>query len=334
MTSTEYPELKRDLLARGYAYSFFQALRLLRHLHRDESSQKVDDSEAAIRVRPMLSLAFPASDIERIEAVPDDDSPGYRISTTFMGLYGTSSPLPTFYTEDLLDELSRDESVSRDFLDIFNHRLYTLLFQGWQKYRQYFQVVEEKSVLHLERLYCLLGLGSEGLRKDLPNAYGLLRYIGLMTQYPRSQTCLVTLLRDALQGVSLDVIPCILRKAQIPEGQRLRIGQTGSNLGVDSYLGQEIEDRMGKFRIQVGPLKQADFLRFTPGKPGYETLKALTELYVTEPLAYEVELILAAHQAQTVCLGDSVRSVLGVTTWVFSEQSLGEVRTRFAVNRS
>ncbi|MEJ2037769.1 MAG: type VI secretion system baseplate subunit TssG, partial [Desulfosarcinaceae bacterium] len=82
------------------------------------------------------------------------------------------------------------------------------------------------------------------------------------------------------------------------------------------------------------PLNQADFLRFTPGNPGYNDLVSLTELFVTEPLAYDVELILASGQARTVCLGDRVRSSLGVTTWVFSHRNLGEVHTRFIVNRN
>jgi len=195
-------------------------------------------------------------------------------------------------------------------------------------------VTEEHNDLDLERLFCLLGLGESKLRRSIPDARGLLRYIGLFTQFPHSATGLITILRDALEDVPVALVPCIPRMAKIPEPQRLKMGLSGSTLGVDAFVGEEIEDRMGKFRIQIGPLSQADFLRFTPGRPGHVKLTALTELYITEPFEYEVELILAAKQAQTVCLGDSVRSVLGVTTWVFSEESLGEVRTRFTVDRA
>jgi type VI secretion system protein ImpH len=325
-------DIGADLFDRGWSYSFFQAVRLLRRMHSDvkEAGGAPDDH---IRVRPDLNLSFPAADIAKIEADESGDQKQFRITTTFFGLYGTSSPLPTFYTEDLILEAGQDESVSRDFLDIIHHRLYGLLFQAWMKYRLFFQVAEAHDDQHLERLFCLLGLGEPELRRDMTNARGLLRYIGLFTQFPHSAAGLITMLRDALGEVPLQIVPCIRRMAAIPEPQRLKMGISGSRLGMDSYVGEAIEDRMGKFRIQIGPMNQAAFLDFTPGQPGYAKLTALTAMYVTEPLEYEVELVLAANQAQTARLGDPVRSVLGVTTWVFSEASLGEVRTRFKVDR-
>ncbi len=325
--------LVNELLTNGRAFAFSQAMRLLRRLIKTPAEAAESIGREPIRVRPKLTLAFPPADIDRIETTEEEGE--YLITANFLGLYGTGSPLPTFYTEDLLAEASQDETVSRDFLDTLNQRVYSLFFQGWRKYRQYLQVCENRDAPHLERLYCLIGLGSETLRRNQDSGYPgyrLLRYIGLLTQFPRSAAGLATLLSDALGGLPLRVVPCIPRKAKIPEAQRLRVGLSGSRIGVDGYLGEEIEDRMGQFRIEIGPLDQAGFLRFTPGKEGYAIVKALTATYVTDPLAYEVELILAARQARTVALGDPVRSVLGVTTWVFSEAHLGEVRTRFAVN--
>ncbi len=325
--------INEDLLSRGWDYAFFQAVRLLRRFG-TRATEAGSSQGDHIRVRPALNLAFPAADIAKIDAVRTEEETRYNITATFFGLYGSSSPLPTFYTEDLIDEASQDESVSRDFLDIINHRLYELLFKAWQKYRLFFQVAEERNEQHMERLFCLLGIGDPKLRRNIPDAKGLLRYIGLFTQLPHSTTGLITMLRDAIDDVPLQIVPCILRMAKIPEPQRLRMGMSGCTLGSDAHVGEEVEDRMGKFRIQIGPLNQADFLRFTPGNPGHAKLTALTELYITEPFEYEVALILAANQAETVCLGDPIRSVLGVTTWVFSEESLGEVHTRFTVNRA
>jgi type VI secretion system protein ImpH len=321
-----------DLLDRGWSYSFFQAVRLLRRLHSDGGTSS-GTPEDRIRVRPDLNLSFPAADIAKIEADESGDQKHYRITATFFGLYGASSPLPTFYTEDLILEAGQDESVSRDFLDIIHHRLYGLLFQAWMKYRLFFQVAEAQDEQQLERLFCLLGLGAPELRRDIADTRGLLRYLGLFTQFPHSAAGLITILKDALGEVPIRIEPCIHRMAKIPEPQRLKMGMSGSRLGIDSYVGEAIEDRMGKFRIQIGPMDQAAFFDFTPGQKGYARLTALTGLYVSEPFEYEVELVLAANQAQTARMGDPVRSVLGVTTWVFSEENLGEVRTRFIVDR-
>lgn len=317
-------EKENDLLSRGHTYAFFQAIRLLQR----------QDRKSTIRVRPALNLGFAAADIDRIDAVEEDDQTRYEVTANFLGLYGASSPLPTFYTEDLITEAGKDESVSRDFLDIIHHRLYDIYFQCWQKYRQFLQVSEDENEFYIERLYCLLGLGPKELRRGVLNAKELIRYIGLFTQFPRSAVGLKTLLRDAVPDVPIELVPCVMRMAKIPQAQRMNVGMSGSQLGVDTFVGEEIEDRMGKFQIQIGPLKQADFLRFTAGKPDFDRLTALVEIFITEPLEYEIELILMENQAQTVCLGDSIRSVLGVTSWVFSESSLGEVKTRFAVSRS
>ncbi len=333
LTATGPDPARDDLVTTGSAFNFFQAIRLLRRTAAETTNPKTLQDDH-IRVRPALNLAFPAADIESIQLQSSQDRPRYLVTANFLGLYGTSSPLPTFYTEDLIDEAGQDESVSRDFLDVIHHRLYHLLFQGWLKYRLFFQVAEERNEDYLERLFCLMGLGTPALRESIPDARGLLRYIGLFTQFPRSGQGLCTLLRDALGEVPIDLTPCIRRMAKIPHSQRLRMGFTGNRLGLDTFVGEEIADRMGRFRVEIGPLTQAEFLRFTPGNSGYATLTTLTELYIVEPLEFEVELILAHGQAQTVCLGDRFRSVLGVTTWVFSEPTLGEVRTRFSVNRS
>lgn len=323
--------LENDLLTQGREFSFFQAVRLLRHL-RPRRGEPSGDVEPAARVRPNLSLAFPSADIDRITEMEDDGATRYEIVANFLGLYGTSSPLPTFYTEDLLLEDGQDESVSRDFIDIFNQRLYQLLYRTWTRSRWFLQVAEENDPIYLERLYCLLGLGHAALRRDMPQARLLLRYIGLLSQFPRSAAGLTALLQDALNDVPISIIPCIARLAEIPVEQRLAMGVANNCLGLDSIVGEQIEDRMGKFRIRIGPLSQADFLRFTPGHVDYDLLIRLTDFYISEPLAYEMELILAADQARTVRLGDASRSMLGVSAWVFSDESLGEVRSCFEVN--
>ena len=275
-------------------------------------------------------MAFAASDVESIEQFGDPEDPDFLVTANFLGLYGSASPLPTFYTEDLIDESAEDESVSRDFIDILNQRIFSLLFDCWGKYRQSLQVVEEKSLQHIERLFCLLGLGETSFRKDISEPYRLLRYIGLFTQYPHSALGLKTMLKDALGGTSVEVIPCVERTAKIPESQTLRLAVSGCRLGANSYLGNEMPDRMGKFRIRLGPLTRAEFKRLSPGTQAFNWVSFLTGLYFVEPLEYEVELILAQGEALTVCLGDPMRATLGVDSWIFSTPEMEETRAVFS----
>jgi type VI secretion system protein ImpH len=320
--------LKLDLLKHGYEFSFFQVLRLLRLFSQDseKSEEKKTIEEEKIRIRPELSLAFPASDVAGIEELTKGEGSLFSVTATMLGLYGSSSPLPTFYTEDLLDEASEDMSVTRDFIDLINHRLYLLLFRCWVKYREFLQVVEENNPKDLEKLFCLLGLGEKELRKDLPEAYSLIRYAGLFTQFPRSSWGLETMLQDALSGVPIEVIPCVKRIVKIPEDQRLFLGASGCSLGEDSFLGEEIDDRMGKFRLQIGPLKSTEFHSLLPGNPHHHWLSLLTEFYLKDPLEYDLELGLKEREAETVCLGGPMWSKLGWDTWTFSTKYIGEVK--------
>ncbi|MGZ3415717.1 MAG: type VI secretion system baseplate subunit TssG, partial [Isosphaeraceae bacterium] len=237
--------------------------------------------------------------------------------------------LPTFYTEDLMEEEVSDESVTRDFLDIFNHRLFALFFRCCIKYRLSFQVLEQRNAADLDRLFCLLGLGEPRLREEIPQAYSLFRYIGIMTQRPHSAWGLETLLQDAFRGVPVHVTQCFLRRVKIPHGQRLCLGQAGSRLGIDSVLGEQIQDRMGKIRLRVGPVDLATFQDLLPGSREHERLAMMTRLYLQDPLDRDVELILAENQARTVRLGESMMSRLGLDTWVFSGGPIGETSATF-----
>jgi len=322
--------MKRELLHHGRSFSFFQVIRLLRLLERTAgagSNADITDTEH-IRIRPKLSLAFPPSDVDSIEEL-DGEDPRFLVNTTFLGLYGTSSPLPVFYTEDLMEEASSDESISRDFLDIFNHRLFLLLFKSWSKYRQHLKVVEERDTMYLERLFCLVGLGEKAFRDNIHEPYSLIRYAGLLTQHPRSSLGLRTLLKDALGGIPLKIIPCVGDKTAIPEEQRFHLGISGCSLGEDSFLGNEILDRSSKFRIQIGPLQQDQYQEFVPGAPKYQLLAFLTNFYLVEPLKYEVECILAATEISPVCLGAPRWSALGMDTWMFSGEAPTEMRAVF-----
>ena len=89
-TGSETAALKARLLQNGHRYSFLQVYRLLRLIARKEGIELKE-----IKTRPNTSLAFPESDVF---SVRERDGGGYQLTVNFLGLYGVSSPLPTFYT--------------------------------------------------------------------------------------------------------------------------------------------------------------------------------------------------------------------------------------------
>lgn len=317
-----------ELLTQGYEFSFVQVMRLARRFldPRGEEGLPVVPWQDRVRVRPELSLAFPASDVAQVET----DGSHLRITATFLALYGSSSPLPNFYSEDLMDEASSDESVLRDFVDIIHQRLYHLYFQCWSKYRLFVRVVEENNPVDRERLLCLIGLGEKELAASVADSFSLLRYTGILSQFPRSALGLATILRDALFEPRIRIIQNVRRMVPIPKDQRMCMGLSGCRLGVDTVLGSEIVDRMGKIRISVGPVSWEEYNNYLPSTDWNERLAEYVRFYLVDPLAVDMHLVLAAGEAKPIQLGDP-KARLGLNTWCFSGDTLGEVSAAFQV---
>ncbi|GFO56973.1 hypothetical protein GMSM_39800 [Geomonas sp. Red276] len=327
------PSLLDDLLARGHEFSFDQVMRLARvALGSDKLPELPELPELPnqpwrnhLRIRTDLSLAFPAADVTGVEVGDHgDDETELLVTTTFLGLYGASSPLPTHYTEDLLDEAAAGASVNRDFLDLLHQRLYELYHQCWSKYRLFIRVTEEKNPRDRERLLSLIGLGQQEAREGIPDAWSQVRYAGLFTQRCRSAEGLKTLLRGALGIKNLEIEQCVLRQATIPQDQRICLGISNCTLGVDTVVGSEIPDRMGKFRIHIGPLSNADFNSLLPGTIRHEKLVRLVRLYISDPLEFDIRLTMAAGEARPLILGDPKSALLGLNTWCSAGDTLGQ----------
>jgi type VI secretion system protein ImpH len=137
------------------------------------------------------------------------------------------------------------------------------------------------------------------------------------------------MLRDAIGGPPVELVPCLLRKARIPLDQRAVLGESGLRLGEDCFIGHEIDDRMGKFRLRIGPLDADRFDSLLPGRPAHQRVAAMVGLYLTDPLEYDLELVLSGGEAKTACLGAQRWSALGLDTWSFTGDMLAEVGVTF-----
>ena len=119
--------------SKNYAQlDFFQMARLLSYaLQKESLAQGIEVSPAeweprlaaVLRVRPTLSLAFPEHDIASIEKRPDGK---IQVEAGFFGLYGVTSPLPYFYTEDLMQASQQGRTSARGLLDMFHYAAHQL----------------------------------------------------------------------------------------------------------------------------------------------------------------------------------------------------------------
>ena len=197
--------------------------------------------------------------------------------TAFLGLTGPSGVLPPHYTTLLIERVRAKDYALRDFLDLFHHRIISLFYRAWQKYRfpftyeqSYWSSAEEPEDLFTQCLYCLLGLGTGGLRGRLAfDDEALLFYAGHFAHYPRSAVSLERLLADYFElPVARPAVPrqwlYLERRDQSslpcprwPEGLNTQLGRS-------AMVGERVWDVEGKFRVRVGPLGYAGFRRLMP----------------------------------------------------------------------
>ena len=139
-------------------------------------------------------MAFPASQIQELERPADGPA---RMRVNFMGLTGPSGVLPLMYSELVIDRLRARDRTMRDFFDIFNHRMISLFYQAWEKYRFTIPYERGERDRFSHHLLALLGLGTPGLqdRQDVSDD-SLLFYAGLLSLHARSATALRQVLAD------------------------------------------------------------------------------------------------------------------------------------------
>ncbi|MDE3178455.1 MAG: type VI secretion system baseplate subunit TssG [Acidobacteriota bacterium] len=310
----------RELHEAPYRFAFFQAVRLLERLlpHRKPVGYFDHPSEEVARFGAYPTLSFPASEIQSIEW-PDNEAP--RLAVNFMGLTGAMGLLPLYYTEFVMKRLREGDTTLRDFLDIFNHRMISLFYRAWEKYRfaiAYERGGEDRFTHYLKDL---IGIGTAALahRQALPDD-ALLYYAGLLAQKPRSAASLRQVLSDYF-GVDVEIEQFAGAWYRLDRSTLCEFGdETGlsQQLGMGAVVGDEIWTQESRVRIKLGPLELPRYLEFLPGGGAFESLRTLTRFFSNDELDFEVQLILKREDVPQCELGAGGDQAprLGWLTWV------------------
>lgn len=337
------------LFAEPYRFEFFQAVRLLeRLLPEREPVGKSGGSPAGevVRFRTHASLVFPASQIHSLAAagarggegedgegapVPEAADGQPEMVVNFMGLTGPSGTLPSHYTELLVERARYKDTAYWEFLDLFSHRLISLFYRAWEKYR--FHVAYERGDRDrfTEYLFDIIGLGTRGLKGRLggQNDEGLLFYGGLVAQRPHSAAALAALLGDS-HGVPAKVEQFAGQWLALEAESLTRLGAANSRLGVDLLAGSRVWDCQSKFRLSFGPLTLEEFMRFLPVGPALGPVVKTTRLLVGLEFDFDVELCLRADEVPEWRLGADAGAGprLGWTSWLKTLEFVGDADAR------
>ncbi len=286
-------DLIERLRTEGYNFNFFQALSLLEEKYRREQPGANPVESGRVHLVSDSSLVFPPADISSVR----ETRQGVEFVLTFMGLIGVSSPLPLYFTE----YIARNEEASeplRDFLAMFNHRMYTLFFRAWQKYRFVSMASGLSANAIARRIASLAGL--ERSKLDDPFYSRALAYTGAMAGRARSKSALRAMVSDFFGGVPVAVCEWQPRWTEISNPSRVGVD---SQLGITSMCGTSKWDISGKFRVSVGPLPREKFETFLPASGNIAAMKKLVSLFLSDPLEFDIEVKLESSELVPVILG-------------------------------
>lgn len=269
----------------------------------------------ALRFLPSLELSFAPADLEDAQELrTEEGAPRVALTTTFLGLFGPPSPLPSFYTEDL--QGLEEGSLVKGFLDLFHHRFLSLFYRVWEKYRADAQFRPDFNDYFTTRLLALLGLSPD----SLPHSHQVspvraLAYAGLLSQQPRSAHLFETLLADYFPEAEMEVEPFEGAWVPVPQDQQNRLGLGNCRLSQDTVVGEAVFSRAGCFKVRAGNLGFDDFMEFLPQGSKIAHLRELVDIFNTDCLDYVLELCVRADDIPGLTLsGRTAR--LGWSSWL------------------
>jgi type VI secretion system protein ImpH len=323
------PSVAEALLEEGYRFDFFEAVRVLERVfpHRHAVGRDASPAQEVVRFRSRLSLAFPPSAIHELTEVEGGDRP-VEMTIAFMGLTGPLGVLPRHYTELLIERTRRKDHTLRDFLDLFNHRLISLFYRAWEKYR--FPIGYERAVAQQHgyddfslNIFDLIGMGTKGMRGRLEvGDEVLLFYAGLLGQRPHSASALTGILHDFF-AIPVEVRQFIGQWLHLSKENRTSLGgEVNNTLGVNAIAGSRVWDQQARFRLCLGPLTFREFNWFVPASPTFRLLVQFARYIAGQEFDFDVQLILKAEEVPKSQLGATGERAprLGWTTWLKTKE--------------
>lgn len=304
------------LLRDPTGYDFFVALRLLQdQLDMPAIGTAITPGDERARFAQEPSLNFAPTAISG--AHWNEEKEQVELKLCFTGLLGPNGPMPIHLTEYVLDRRNHsDDRTLEAFLNVFHHRIYSLLYRAWALNQPTVDFEEAGGKKHGHYLRCLMGLGTGGTeqRDSVPDAAPAY-YSGWLGGLSRSPSGLAAILSDYLR------VPVEVRSFQgmwldLPHDSRCRLGEslmTGV-LGTTCIAGERIWVSHLKFRLRIGPLSWSEYQSHLPQGAAFRQVAEWVRSYLGEELLWEAQLVLRRSEVPVCQLGGGAR--LGWSAWL------------------
>lgn len=271
-------EALRDDIWRVNFYRFCQLLE-----QENPQAPKLGSTEKLsvdpVRFRPWPRMGFPVSELKAAET--DEGHPDLppTVRTTFLGMYGVDSPLPTTYLDDIAQRREGHEATTA-FLDIFSHRIHTQYYRIWRKYAWPATFEAGGHDATSQCLLGLVGLGIPGTAEQVATPVSrflaLLGTMRLPTRNAEGIRQLVSLLAPETRATVISPDP-----VKVPVAKRSGLGKANRvSLSQRATLGKTGKEACSRILLMLATDNLQEAQSWLPGGQIHTDLMVLLRVYM------------------------------------------------------
>lgn len=323
MMQTTLEEINSTLASMTRRSTLSQAVRIaLSHLR-----VFYPDADAEVLYQRLVfktnhSMAFQKSEIAKLQFVSEENGVKVEVTLNFLGLFGSSSPLPTHYSEEVLSSYD-DDRVLYDFLNLFNHHMEKYVFQVWQRQRYYIQYRYDLQDKFSGYMLSLIGMhGALQQPNSTLNLRKLLPFLGVLSMRQKSAGTLVSILRHYLDHDDITIEQGVVKEMAIPQWQRPSLGEGNMTLSRDFLIGECVKTKIGKIRIVINNVTKEQLFDYSVHGCKMGELQELMKLALSEPVDYEVVATLQPSETEPFSMSCQH---LGVNSWLGVTESTSQI---------
>jgi len=312
--------IEQVLLSNAAQYSFIEAYKLLCEL---ALAQKLDPVHA-IRIRPVLGLQHARTQVVSVvKHEHKEEQLLYYLNVNLPGLYGNGSPLPKFFTEELIQASHKEQDQARLFLDLIHQRLYQLLYAAQTQLSPHYLNQGRENVYQFMR--SMIGFKDECWLKAFPDQAFILRNINIIRHQKGTVVGLQKLLQNLFNQATITIEQCTQRDVNFAQGQKLALNQQANQISCSAVLGSKMQDIQSKIILSISPLSAKEYKQWCLTSEYWQALQNMIKYFIGQPLLVELQLDVLAGANFDFMLVAQDESALGRNTWLKSANTEQQV---------
>ena len=271
--------------------------------------------ESIFRFFTNPKINFPVGDIEQLIILEEDGREVFQFLVNFLGLQGSSGPLPGSVLDEIAEE-HNNNPIQSIYLDFFNHHLITVFHQICRKYKYYIKFNPNFSDNYSRNIMNLLGVSRDFIEFTHLNWHKIFYHLGIIQSGIRTKEALTSIIQHYFDLHDISLEEHVRKIVEVEVEQKNQVGIKNVMLGENFILGDKVESFSNKFRVNINNLKLDEFHQFLPNTKKYRHLQELIRFLLKDPLPYDVLLGLHPDTKSTFILGKDNSSFLGWTTLI------------------